>query len=70
MAGVALGSGSKSGDGRRVQHLSLGPKHGAVARTVPAVFKAVPVQVATEVRAGRGMLMNISVGIAVGGNLP
>jgi hypothetical protein len=40
-----------------------------MTRTVPAILKAVPVQMATEVRASGGMLVNIALGIAVGGNL-
>jgi hypothetical protein len=54
---------------RGVQHISAGSKDRAMTRTVPAILEAVPVQMTTEVGACRGMLVNMPLGIAVGGNL-
>ena len=61
---------SKSGYGGRVQHLSLGPKYGAMARTIPTALEAIPVKMAPEMCARGGMLVNIPFGIAIGRDLP
>jgi hypothetical protein len=39
-----------------------------MTRTVPAAFKAVPMQMAAEMRTGSRMLMKVALGITIGGD--
>ena len=60
------GEGLKPGYCRGIQNLPVGAEDRPMTGAVPALLKAVPVKMATQMGAGGRMLMDCSLGVSIG----